>query len=176
MKTKKTLQSVALVVFLCLAQFTFSQDMGYSETVALNPTYEEDIKVVTNYVDAITNNKMDVVSSLLADDYQGTGPSNGDISTKTEVITSWTESHKKRTNQKNEYVYNTFRVLNGDLKGDWVSIWGTYMFTEQGKDITLPYQFTAEVKNSKIQRSVIYYDNLAVVQAMGYEITPPKTK
>lgn len=171
----RTLKTLAVLFFLCIGHITFAQERSYKETVVENPTYEEDIKVVTDYVNAITNNNMAVVESLLADDYVGSGPSNGDTQTKAELIESWKEAHKVRTNENNEYVYNTFRVLEGDLKGDWVSVWGTYTFTENGKDISLPYQFTAHVKDKKIQKSVIYYDNLAVIKAMGYEITPPKT-
>jgi len=170
----KTLKTLAIVAFLFIGQNSFAQAKSYQETVVENPTANEDLKVVSDYLDALVNNKMAVVESLLSDGYVGTGPSDGDTETKAEHIANWKEAHKVRTNEKNEYVTNTFRVLDGDLKGDWVSTWGTYSFREDGKDIVLPYQFTADVKDGKIQRSVIYYDNLAVVNALGYTITPPE--
>lgn len=172
---KNLLKVTVLIAFICIGQIN-AQDKSYKEIVSENPTAEEDLKVVSNYLDAIVNNKMDVVATLLADDYVSSGPSHGDTSTKTEEIENWKAAHKLRTNQKNEYVYNTFRVLEGDYKGDWVSIWGTYTFTENGTEIVLPYQYTAMVEKGKIKSSVIYYDNLAVVRAMGYTLTPPAKK
>ena len=102
------------------------------------------------------------------------GPANGDTQTKAELIASWTEFNKVRTNQKNDYVRNSFRVNGGDLAGDWVSVWGTYSFTENGIDIILPYQYTAQVDDGKILRSAIYYDNLAIAAMRGYELTAKK--
>ncbi|RXJ50615.1 nuclear transport factor 2 family protein [Gelidibacter gilvus] len=171
----KTLTKLAIVILLCIGQIAFAQDKSYKEVVVENPTAEQDIQVVSSYLDAILNNKMDVLENLLAVDYVGSGPSHGDKESKREQISNWKANHQKRTNQTNEYVYNTFRVLSGDLKGDWVSVWGTYSFTENGKNFVLPYQITANViDDNKIQKSMIYYDNLAMLMAMDYTLSPPK--
>jgi ketosteroid isomerase-like protein len=173
---KKILKTTVLIVFLIIGQITSAQEesKSFNETVTQNPTAEEDLKVVTDYLDAIINNKMDVAESLLADTYVNRGPSNGETSTKAEEIASWKDIHKVRTNQKNQYLVNTWRVLEGDYKGDWVSIWGTYTFTENGTEVILPYHYTAMVEGGKIQASVIYYDRLSIVTAMGGTVTPPK--
>lgn len=176
---KTLLKTTVLVAFLFVGQFTSAQEekkKSFNEAVTQNPTAEEDLKVVTDYLDAIINNKMDIAESLLADTYVSNGPSNGESSTKAEEIANWKQAHKVRTKQKNEYVVNTWRVLDGNFKGDWVSIWGTYTFTENGVEIILPYQYTASVDGGKIKAAVIYYDNLAVVTAMGYTLTPPEKK
>ena len=89
--------------------------------------------------------------------------------TKAEIIAGWIANHKVRTNQKNDYVKHTWRVVEGEYLGDWVAVWGTYSYTQNGVDIELPYQFTAQVDEGKIQRSIIYYDKLAVNKAMGFE-------
>jgi hypothetical protein len=173
---KTLLKTTVLVAFLFIGQITSAQEKeskSFNETVTQNPTAEEDIKVVADYLDAIINNKMAIAESLLADTYVSSGPSNGETSTKAEEIAAWKNAHKVRTNQKNEYVVNTWRVLDGNFKGDWVSIWGTYTFTENGIEIILPYQYTASVEGGKITGAVIYYDNLAVVTAMGYTMTLP---
>ncbi len=164
----KTVKTITIALFLFLGQMTIAQES------VQNPTEEEDIKVVTDYIDALTTNKMDIAASLMADDHIGSGPSAGETQTKAETIESWKENHKVRTNQKNDYVRNSFRVVGGDLEGDWVSVWGTYTFTQNGIDMELPYQYTAEVKNGKIKRSILYYDKLALNIAMGYELTPSK--
>ena len=168
----KTLKTLALAVVLCIGQITIAQEMNFNETVTQNPTPDEDLKVVTEYLDALVNNNLDKAGSLLADDFSGSGPSDGDTETKEDVIDNWKQIHKLRTNQKNDYVVNTWRVLSGEYKGDWVSIWGTYSYTENDTDINLPYHLTAKVEDGKIQNSIIYYNSLAVAKKMGYELTP----
>ena len=76
--------------------------------------------------------------------------------------------------RNNEFVSNSFRVTGGNLKGDWVAVWGNYTFTQNGVTVILPYQFTAMIENGKIEKSTIYYDKLAINRAMGYELTAKK--
>ncbi len=168
----KTLKTLALAVVLCIGQITIAQEMNFNEVVTQNPTAEEDLKVVADYLDALVNNNLDKAKGLLAADFSGSGPSAGDTETKEEVIENWTQIHKLRTNQNNDYVVNTWRVLSGEYEGDWVSIWGTYSYTENDTDIKLPYHLTAKVEDGKIQNSIIYYNSLAVAKKMGYELTP----
>ena len=168
MKTVKTLQTLAIALVLCLGQISFAQGS------AQNPTATEDIKVVDDYLDAIMTNKMDLAANLMADAHIGAGPSAGETQTKAEIIAGWIANHKVRTNQKNDYVKHTWRVVEGEYLGDWVAVWGTYSYTKNGVDIELPYQFTAQVDEGKIQRSIIYYDKLAVNKAMGFELTAKK--
>ncbi|TYB80357.1 hypothetical protein ES677_14175 [Bizionia gelidisalsuginis] len=170
----KTLKTSVIVFLLIIGQITFAQDKSYKETVTENPTAEVDLKVVADYLEALINNKMTKVTSLLADNFQGEGPSYQESETKTELLEAWKEYHQTRTNQKNDYVSQAFRVIDGDLKGDWLSVWGTYTFTENNIVMNLPYQLTALVENEKISRSVIYYDRMAINTAMGYELTAKK--
>ncbi|WP_147231260.1 nuclear transport factor 2 family protein [Psychroserpens burtonensis] len=170
----KTLKTSAFVLLLIIGQITFAQDQSYKETVTENPTSEDDLKVVADYLDALMSNKMTEAASLLADNYTGAGPGYQETETKLEHLANWKESHLARTNQKNSYVSQTFRVLEGDLTGDWVSVWGTYTYTVNDVTINLPYQYTAMIDNGKIARSAIYYDKLAISEAMGYELTAKK--
>ena len=172
----KTLKTLALAVVLCIGQITIAQEMNFNEVVTQNPTAEEDLKVVADYLDALVNNNLDKAKGLLADDFSGSGPSDGDTETKEEVIENWTQIHKLRTNQNNDYVVNTWRVLSGEYEGDWVSIWGTYSYTENDTDIKLPYHLTAKVEDGKIQNSIIYYNSLAVAKKMGYELISTELK
>jgi len=176
---KTILKATFLVAFLFTWQITFSQDKvskSINEVITQNPTAEEDLKVVRDYLNAIINNKMDVAESLLSDTCVTTGPNNGETSTKTELIASWKEIHKVRTNPKNEYIVNTWRVLEGNYKGDWVGIWGTYTFTESGTEVILPYHYLAKVEGGKIQGARIFYDRLSILTAMGGTVTSPNKK
>ncbi|WP_299111556.1 hypothetical protein [uncultured Winogradskyella sp.] len=173
MKIFKT--PLLLLLFLIISQLSFAQDKApkYSDIVVENPEPEADIKVVSNYVNALINNKMMEAKELLSDNYIGYGPAANDSITKQATLDSWNETHKIRSNEKVSFVTATIRVVQGEYKGDWVYQFGTYSFTQDGKDIELPYQFTALVNNGKIERSSIYYDNLAILKALGYQIIPP---
>ncbi len=174
--SKKLLRVPIVLLLLAVSQITYSQnkEQSYKDIVIENPDAEVDIKVVNDYVKALVNNEMDKAEQLLAEKYIGFGPAVNDSINKLESINSWKEIHKVRTNQKVGFVTQTFRVLQGNLQGDWVSQWGTYSFTQNGKEVKLPYQYTARVANGKINRSSIYFDNLSVLLQLGYKITPPK--
>jgi hypothetical protein len=174
MKISKTL--LLLLCFIIIGELTFSQNRTpkYKNVVAKNSEAEADIKVVSDFVISLIHNKMIEVEKLLDDAYVGYGPAINDSMTKQETLVSWNKTRKIRTNEKVGFVTQTFRILKGNLKGDWVSQWGTYTFTQNGKEIKLPYQLTARVNNGKINRSTIYYDNLAAIETLGYQITPPK--
>lgn len=167
----KTLKTSAIVLFLIIGQITFAQAKSHNETVTENPTAEEDLKVVGDYLEASINNNMDKAACLIADSYIDAGPDYQEIETKVEHSATWKEAHKSRENEKNDFVSQTFRVIDGDLKGDWVSVWGTYTFTENAIEVNLPYQFTTMVDERKISQSIIYYNRLGVSTAMGYELT-----
>uniref|UniRef100_UPI0040476654 nuclear transport factor 2 family protein n=1 Tax=Algoriphagus sp. TaxID=1872435 RepID=UPI0040476654 len=180
MKTLKTLlNTTMLVAFVFTAQITFAQDKvtkSINEVIIQNPTAKENLKVVFDYLNASINNKMDVAESLLSDTCVTTGPSNGESSTKTELIDTWKEIHKVRTDPKNEMIYYTWRIPEGKYKGDWVGIWGTYTFTESGTEVIVPYNYLAMVEGGKIQEARIFYDKLSILTAMGGTVTPPNKK
>ncbi|WP_296313988.1 hypothetical protein [Winogradskyella sp. UBA3174] len=174
MKISKT--PLLLLCFIITGQLMFSQNktLKYKNVVAENRESEANIKVVSDCVNSLIHDKMMEVEKLLDDAYMGYGPAINDSITKQETMASWNKTRKIRTNETVGFVTQTFRILKGNLKGDWVSQWGTYAFTQNGKDIKLPYQLTARVNNGKINRSTIYYDNLAAIETLGYQITPPK--
>lgn len=171
-------KTALLIVLIVIGNVSFSQDNNpsYKDMVSENPQAEATIQVVSDYVNALISNNMSKASSLLSETYIGYGPAENDSINKMDTTTSWKEAHLARTNEKVSFISQTFRVLQGDLKGDWVSQWGTYTFTQDGKDIKLPYQLTALVKDGKIGMSRIYFDNLAVLTTLEYKITPPEKK
>jgi ketosteroid isomerase-like protein len=175
MKTLKTTMLLAFIILLALTSTNAQEnELKYKDVVVENPDAEADMKVVSDYVNALVNNELGKAEKLLAEEFMGYGPAVNDSINKKNTINNWKENHKVRTNQKVGFVTQTFRVLQGDLKGDWVSHWGTYTFTQNGRNVTIPYQVTARVSNGMINRSTIYFDNLSVQQQLGFEIIPPK--
>lgn len=150
-----------------------NQDMKYSDMVGANPDAESDIKIVSDYVNSLIGGEIDKATAMLADNYKGYGPGPNDSSDFQKTTEIWKQNSTNQQNRKINFVAETFIVKSGDLSGHWVSTWGTYSFTENGKDVKFPYQYTAHVSNGKIDQDRIYYDQLYIVQALGYTVTPP---
>lgn len=158
------------------AQSGSNAQPSYKDMIGENTNAEADMKVVSDFVNALTSGDLVKAKSLLADNYKGHGPAPTDSSTVEQTMSTWQENYKTQSDRKIGFVTETFKVLQGDLQGDWVSLWGDYTFTQSGKTITFPLQYTAHVANGKIDRDGVYYDRLYIVQSLGYTLTPPATK
>ena len=110
----------------------------YKDVVVDNPTAEADMKVVGDFVNALVSGDQDKAKSLAAPTYIGRGPSRLDSANIEKAMANWTENYKTQSNCKVTFVTKTFKVLSGNLKGNWVSMWGDYTFTQAGKTITFP--------------------------------------
>lgn len=54
----KTIKTTVIITLLSIGQLIFAQEKSYKETVVENPTAEQDLKVVSDYLDALVGNKM----------------------------------------------------------------------------------------------------------------------
>lgn len=151
-----------------------SQDMKYTDMIGNNPNAESDIKTVRDYINTlVVAGEVDKAMSMLSSNYVGFGPGPNDSANLQKTTEIWKQNITQTKNRKADFVAETFNVKSGDLSGHWVSTWGTYSFTQNGKDIKFPFQYTAHVSNGKIDQDRIYYDQLYIIQALGYTITPP---
>jgi ketosteroid isomerase-like protein len=155
------------------AQSDSAKQPHYKDFVGENADADADIKLVSDYVHKLVAGDVDKATAMLASNYKGYGPGPGDSATAQMVAEGWKHSDSVQLNRKDEFVAATFNVKSGDLAGHWVEMWGTYSFTENGKDVKFPYQYSAHLKNGKIDRDYIYYDKLYVLTALGYTVTPP---
>lgn len=179
---KKTISSSLLFTALLLtvmgttaqAQSKPAAQPRYKDVVVENPNAEADMKVVSDYVRSLTSGDLVKAKTLMTDNYRGYGPSPTDSSTSEQTITGWQQNYETQLNRKVSFITQTFRVKTGDLKGNWVSLWGDYSFTQNGKDLKFPFQYTARVTKGKIDTDRIYYDRLYILQTLGYKVTPPE--
>lgn len=177
---KKTITTGFLLATLMIAtsitpvkaQSTSTQ-MQYSDAVGENPDADADIKLVSDYINTIIAGDVDKATSMLASNFMGYGPGPNDSSNLQQTADSWKKNYTTQQNRKASFVAETFNVKSGDLAGHWVATWGTYSFTQNGKDIKFPYQYTAHVKDGKIDQDRVYFDQLYILQTLGYTITPP---
>jgi len=178
-KTFKVSLLFALLLFTVFtmrtqAQSTAASQPGYKDLVVENPNADADIKIVGDFLNSLVSGDLDKAKSLLSENFKGYGPSPKDSTTTEQTISSWKERCEVQSNRKVGFMPTTFRVLSGDQKGDWVALWGNYSFTQDGKDISFPFQYTAKVSNGKIDLDLIYYDNMYILQTLGYQVTPPE--
>lgn len=155
------------------AQTKAAAPLRYKDAVETNPTADADIQVVTEYVNTLVGGNAEKAKTRLAGNYKGYGPSAVDSTTTEQLLRRWQQNYATQINRKFTFVAATFRVKSGSLKGNWVSLWGNYAFTQNGKNATFPVHYTAHVTNGKIDVDRIYYDNLYVSQALGYKLVPP---
>ena len=178
---KKTITNGFLLAILMLAigftsakaQSPTAKQPRYKDIVGENPDAEADIKLVSDYVNKLVAGDVDKATSMLASNFIGYGPGPADSGNVQKVAEGWKYSDSVQQNRKVDFVAQTFNVKSGDLAGHWVAMWCTYSFTQNGKDVKFPYQYTARVKNGKINRDNIYYDQLYILKALGYTVTPP---
>ena len=179
---KKTIKVSLLFALLLLtvfttrtqAQSTPAAQPGYKDLVVENPNADADIKIVGDFLNSLVSGDLDKAKSLLSENFKGYGPSPTDSTTTEQTISSWKENYITQSNRQVSFMPATFRVLSGDPKGDWVTLWGDYSFTQDGKDISFPFQYTARVTDGKIDTDLIYYDRLHILETLGYKVTPPE--
>ena len=179
---RTTIQMCALIASLLLftsatktqAQTANATQQGYNDAVKANPTADQDIQVVSDFLNALVAADFDKAKSLVTSTYKGYGPGPLDSATIEQAITSWRSNDSAQADRKIEFTPATFRVLSGDYEGNWVSMWGDYSFTQGGKNVKFPFQYTAHITNGKIDRDIAYYDRLYILQALGFTLTPPK--
>ncbi|MBO0933019.1 nuclear transport factor 2 family protein [Fibrella aquatilis] len=141
-----------------------------------NPNGGRDIQVASEYVTAITvTGDFDKARGLVSSAYIAHGPGGADSATIEKTVKLHQTFHQYQTNRKNEFSAQSFRIPSGNMKGDWVSLWGYYTYTDMrgGKAVTFPYQYTAKVTNGKIETDRLYYDELSILKQFGFKLIPP---
>ena len=147
----------------------------YKEMVADNPTAEADLMVMAEFSNAIAAGDSVKMKSLLSDTAMMYGPSPADSSSGAQYVTSWVEGgFKTATNREIAFVQQTFKVLQGNLAGNWVSQWGDYSFTQAGKTVKFPYHSISRIVDGKIVSSRLYYDREYALTQLGFKLTQPE--
>ncbi len=151
-----------------------SSEVHYADMVGDNPDAEADIKVVSGYLNTlIVAGDVDKATSMLTSDFMDYGPGPEDSANLQKTIDTWKQNVTNQQNRKVDFVAETFNVKSGEQAGHWVSVWGSYSCTQNGKSLKFPFQYTAHVTNGKIDKDLVYYDQLYIVKALGYTVTAP---
>ena len=172
---KKSISTVLVMVAMMMALcVTTASAQSYNDMIGNNPNAEADIKVVSDYLNTmVVAGDVDKATSMLSNNFMDYGPGPEDSANLQKTIDIWKQNVAMQKNRMVNFVAETFNVKSGVLAGNWVSVWGNYSCSQNGKDLKFPFQYTAHVTNGKIDQDRIYYDQLYIVKALGYSITPP---
>ncbi len=156
---------------------TGSTLVAQAQTVE-NPNYEQDIQLVTGYLEALSAGDLDMAKTKLHNRFMHYGPAESDSANATQELARWAETNKNYSDININHVTHSWRVEEGTYKGDWVAVWGTYQATHKtlNKTISLPFHTISRVESGKIRVLRGYWDNAGAVTQLGGTISVPGTE
>ena len=133
----------------------------------------DNVELVKNYVKAVENLDFDAMSNSLDENYMGLGPSYGDTIYKAQAVANWKTNvedlYKKIYYSRSQFAPVT--ISEGDAKGEWVANWGELVIEyKSGDKITLWANSNYQVKDGKITRSLMIYNEADALRQLGYQI------
>ncbi|MBV1923489.1 MAG: nuclear transport factor 2 family protein [Flavobacteriaceae bacterium] len=177
---------VTLACVICLTTFSCKDAETKEEAPAveekaraydISSNEDANIKLVSEFIDALITNKQDKVRSLVTDDFMDYGPSQKDSMNIDQLTYAWTAIDSLRSNQDAGVFVATALVVNeGDLAGEWVNVWGTYTAKENssGYEYSAPWHRVFKVNDDKISFSRAWFDNLAISLDLGTVVKASK--
>jgi hypothetical protein len=145
---------------------------------AVSDNSQKNIAIIEKYVQAVESEDYETMSSLLADNYLGLGPSHTDTIAKEAALESW------KINIENLYEtikYNRSRTMavkvpDGENKGEWVSNWAELDILYKGDkgQVTIWANTIYEIENGKIVKSYTFYNEADALRQLGYVFINPK--
>ncbi len=133
--------------------------------------------LVEQYVTAVENMDTATMEILLAENYQGYGPSVNNKIDKKGAIENWKENVKKLYESIH---YSKSRVIavnvsDGENKGEWVSNWAELkiVYKKDKREVTIWANTIYQIENNKIIKSYTFYNEADVLEQLGYVFINP---
>ncbi len=143
----------------------------------IDKTSEHNKVLIEKYVKAVENNDTATMESLLAENYEGFGPSVNDNIDKKGAIKNWKENVE---NLYESIHYSKSRVIavnvpDGENKGEWVSNWAELkiVYKKDKKEVTIWANTVYQIENNKIIKSYTFYNEADVLEQLGYVFINP---
>ena len=162
-----------IILFLALIFFLFSCSTSEDKIKT------ENLALAKKYMQAVETNDVDAMSNLLADNYKGYGPSDGDSTNKEEAIKNWkyNAEHLYESIKYSRHFNIAVTVKEGEeaLPGDWVSNWAylTIKYKDGRGPVHVYVNAVYKIENGKITLSRTMYNEADVLRQLGYQFTPP---
>ena len=138
--------------------------------------HEANITVVKQYVDAVEALDYEAMENLLAENYEGYGPSAGDTIHKVAAVESWKKSVADLYD-KIEYSRSQFAgvtIPEGPNQGDWVANWAELQIDyKDGESAKIWVNTNYQIVNGKIAKTFTFYNEADVLEQLGYVFINP---
>jgi hypothetical protein len=159
---------VLVVIGLSLFACTSSADKKEKASLA----------IAQKYMEAVETGNVELMDSLLADNYIGYGPSVADSTNKEEALASW-KFNSENLYESIEYTHHqelATTVKEGRAKGDWVLNWAylTIKYIDGRGPVHIWVNVVYVVEKGKIVMSRTFYNEADVLRQLNYTINPPQ--
>ncbi len=139
---------------------------------------KENLAIAKKYMLAVETKNVELMDSLLADNYIGYGPSVGDSTNKEDAILNFKDNAE---NLYDSFKYTRHKELavtikEGEAIGDWVLNWAylTIKYKVGDVPVNLWVNVVYRIENGKIVHSRTFYNEADVLRQLRYSINPPQ--
>ena len=137
-----------------------------------DPGTADNIKLVEKYIEAVEARDYESMELLLAENYQGYGPSHSDSTNRADALSTWKYNIG---NLYQDIKYSRSRniaveIPDGPNKGQWVSNWAELkiVYKDGRGPVTIWANTTYQIENGKISKSYTVYNEADVLRQLGY--------
>jgi hypothetical protein len=164
------MKQLILVATICISLFACKSSADKKE--------RDNLAIAKKYLVAVETKNVQLMDSLLADDYIGYGPSTGDSINKKEALRDW-KFNSENLYESIEYTHHqelAVTVKEGRAKGDWVLNWAylTIKYKDGRGPVHIWVNVVYLIENGKIVMSRSFYNEADVLRQLFYNIEPPK--
>jgi hypothetical protein len=164
------MKQLIVLALISLSLFACTSSAGKKEKASL--------AIAQKYMKAVETGNVELMDSLLADNYIGYGPSVSDSVNKEEALASWIYN-TENLYESIEYTRHqelAVTVKEGRAKGDWVLNWAflTIKYKDGRGPVHIWVNVVYVIENGKIILSRTFYNEADVLRQLNYEINPPQ--
>jgi len=150
----------------------------FSCTSSEDKKEKENLAIASKYMEAVETNNVELMDSLLAENYIGYGPSVNDSIDKEGAIQNW-KDNSENLYESFEYTRHkelAVTVTEGEAIGDWVLNWAylTIKYKVGEVPVHLWVNVVYRIENGKIVMSRTFYNEADVLRQLRYTINPPE--
>lgn len=133
---------------------------------------DEHISIVEKYVAAVEATDYAAMENLLAEDYEGFGPSHSDSINREDALATW-KANIENLYEKISYERSRFAAVtlkDGPNKGDWVANWAELVieYKDGRGPVTIWANTNYQIEKGKIIKSYTFYNEADALRQLGY--------
>lgn len=170
----QTIRNAAIGVLLLFSGFTLQAQPGERPVVS-EKSAKEDLVTAKATMKAYETGDWEGLRSHLQENATIYGLGHFDSLTVDQTISYWSEGRKNAAPLLSDNgTWLNISQVQGEQKGDWVYHWGNNTISyDSGESVTFPFHIALRMQNHKVIEAHFYYDNMKIIRAMGYALSPP---